>query len=167
MMSLNHLDAMPLACLFLLALIVLYKASKTLLGCTLITCCLISVTTFFPKNIFIFPVYTFLSVTPILFFNVRHIKDQIKNKEQLYSDLMELLCACVSVSTLFIPSFVDESVADLIFHVVIASLPLIYSEFVRYVPPREPTKYELEQAEIAAERYFSKYGFNLNRMNRY
>lgn len=166
MMSLDHLELLPTGLLCLLSLIVLYKASKTLLGCTLITCCLITATTFFPKNIFIFPVYTFLSVTPILFFNVRHIREQIKNRDQLYSDLIELLCACISVSTLFIPSFLDESVSNMVFHMVIASIPLIYSEFVKYIPPREPTKYELDMAELAAERYFSKYGY-INRMDRY
>jgi len=166
MMSLDHLELLPTALLCLLSLIVLYKASKTLLGCTLITCCLITATTLFPKNMFIFPAYTFFSITPILFFNIRHIRDQIKNQDQFYSDLMELLCACVSVSTLFLPSFLDEELSDFIFHVVMASIPLIYSECVKYIPPREPTKYELDMAELAAERYFSRYGY-INQVNRY
>ena len=167
MMSLDHLELIPTTLVCLLSLIVLYKASKTLLGCTLITCCLITATTVFPKNMFIFPVYTFLSVTPILFFNVRHIRTQIEIRDQLYSDLMELLCACVSVSTLFLPSFLDEVFGDFIFHIIIASIPLIYSEFVRYIPLREPTEEQIRLAEEAATRYFTKYGFSNNRMDRY
>lgn len=158
MLSLNELDPIVIAFLAIISVSILYKVSKTLLGCTFITCCLILSNVYFKFN----AAFAFLAVTPILFFNVRNLKNQLNNLNQLYSDLMELLCACVSAITLFLPQMTTNQETDLGIHIILAFIPLIYSEVVKYVPPKKPTEYELwleERAERAAEMYFKRYGY--------
>lgn len=52
--------------------------------------------------------------------------------------------------------------SDFAIHVILAFTPMIYSEIVKYIPPKKPTAYELwleEKAERAAEMYFERYGY--------
>ena len=159
MLYLNELDPLLIAFLVIISVSILYKVSKTLLGCTMITCCLILSNVYFKLNI----AFTFLAITPILFFNIRNLKNQIANQNQLYSDLMELLCACVSTITLFLPNITNSAESDFMIHIILAFIPMIYSEIVKYIPPKKPTAYELwleEKAERAAEMYFQRHGYN-------
>jgi hypothetical protein len=158
MLSLNELDLQLIAFLVIISVSILYKVSKTLLGCTLITCSLILSNVYFKLN----AAFALLAITPILFFNVRNLKNQFNNQNQLYSDLMELLCGCVSAITLFLPKMTNSPDSDFAIHIILAFIPMIYSEIVKYIPPKKPTAYELwleEKAERAAEIYFERYGY--------
>lgn len=163
MIDVSEFDPYVSAFFFTISLIIFYKSSKTLLGSTLITCLLISINIFLPKNSINFlnyPAYIFFSITPILFYNINNINTQLNNKAQLYSDIMELFCAIVSVASFFLPSISNNENQNFLIHIIISTIPLVYSEINKFRPPIKPTAHEIwlqEKADIAAEKYFRNF----------